>query len=148
MYKVNAPHSSFSCKGVEIPAHRVEVDHRFMLTEPSSDNIFRGTVQSVSMVFDYISHWGCNGYKYKEQESLRPDGGATMHLDDERDFCQPSRPYDSNFSWASFLLQLEMIWEHRALLRYSQDIRQQQQQWLVGLKHHSGPHHHLRNVLT
>lgn len=42
LYKVNAPYSSFSCKGVEIPAHRVGMDHRFMVTEPYTDNISSG----------------------------------------------------------------------------------------------------------
>ena len=55
------------------------------------------------------------GHKYKEQESPLPDGGAAIHLDEERDFCQPSRPYESNCSSGSFLLQVEMIWEPQSI---------------------------------
>lgn len=69
----------------------------------------------VSMVFDYISYWAFIGHKYTEQESPLPDGGATIHLDDERDSCQPSRPYESNCSRGSFLLQVEMIWEPQSI---------------------------------
>lgn len=67
------------------------------------------------MVFDYISHCTFIGHKYKEQEGSLPDGGAAMHLDEERNSCQPSRPYEFNFSWGSFLLQVEMIWEPQSI---------------------------------
>lgn len=50
------------------------------------------------MVFDYISYWAFIGHRYEEKESPLPDGGATIHLDDERDSCQPSRTYESNCS--------------------------------------------------
>lgn len=67
------------------------------------------------MLFDYISYWAFIGHKYKEQEICAPDGGVAIHLDDERDSCQPSRPYESNCSQRSFLLQVEIIWEPESI---------------------------------
>lgn len=67
------------------------------------------------MVFDYISYWAFIGHKYKEQVSALPDGGAALHLEDERDFREPCRPYESNCSWGPFLLQVEMIWEPQSI---------------------------------
>lgn len=122
MYKVNVPYSSFSCKGVEIPAHRwITGSWLLSLTVITSlqgnSLIFCSSYSAapVSNVFHYISYWAFIGHKDKEQQSPLPDGGATIHAEDERDSWQPSRPYESNCSWGSFLPQVEIIWEPQSI---------------------------------
>lgn len=96
-----------------------------MLTEPYSDNVSSGeeVQSSVSATVQPLYLWYlitsviellfC--HKYKEQVSPLPDGGAAIHLEDKRDFHEPCRPYESNCSWGSFLLQMEMIWEPQSI---------------------------------